>query len=455
MPFPRFIKVIINHFLTQHKSLSNLKYQHYHTIKDDGLISRLKFVRIGEDYQEYGLPIPDMTRGKGSQGKKTVDTPVADVDVSEESDSEPARKRTASRRVVKKKVTISTADNIILDPDVLELGKSISLTEAAKEEAARQVHATHARIMTESEPEPVKKKTGSLSTRGVVIQDMPKQEAAYTMQALKESKKTNRRQPSTGGSNEGTGVSPGVPDESIIIPTTSSEGTGTKPGVLDEEKVTSKEKVIFKWGSEQESEYSEEDQDDKDTDDEFVQSDEQVNDDEDEEMTNAEVEDSIKGDAEISDVAKADVEKIEGIKDDAKKAELPPISSSLSVSLGFGDQFLKLSYDTFLVGIVKDTTDVLTLIPKTPLVAPATTLLPLSYVSTIPLVPHQTTTLIPTPPITTDAPTITTVVPESNALSVVQLRVAKIEKDVSKLKKIDHSAKALATLKSQVPMVVK
>ncbi|GKG49039.1 hypothetical protein Tco_0513186, partial [Tanacetum coccineum] len=53
-----------------------------------------------------------------------------------------ARKRTASRRVVKKKVIISAADNIILDPDVaLELGKSISFTEAA-----RQVHATHARI---------------------------------------------------------------------------------------------------------------------------------------------------------------------------------------------------------------------------------------------------------------------------------------------------------------------
>ncbi|GKG41476.1 hypothetical protein Tco_0473227, partial [Tanacetum coccineum] len=29
----------------------------------------------------------------------------------------------------------------------LELGKSISLMEAAEEEAARQVHATHARIV--------------------------------------------------------------------------------------------------------------------------------------------------------------------------------------------------------------------------------------------------------------------------------------------------------------------
>ncbi|GKB95406.1 hypothetical protein Tco_0981543, partial [Tanacetum coccineum] len=147
---------------------------------------------------------------------------------------------------------------------------------------------------------------------------------------------------------------------------------------------------VKELGSEQESEYSEEDQrddekvdwiysdeddekkddadddksidlemtDDEETDDEFVLGDEQVNDDEGEEITNVEVEDSGKGDAKISDVTKADAEKIEEIKDDAKKVELPPTSSSLSVSLGFGYQFLKLSSDTSLVNSIKDATDV-------------------------------------------------------------------------------------------------
>ncbi|GJS97103.1 hypothetical protein Tco_0804071 [Tanacetum coccineum] len=127
---------------------------------DDGVVSRLKFVRISEDFQEYRLLIPETmltagikqsesyqmfikystglippkkSRGKGSQGKKTADTPEAAVDVSEEYDSEPARKRTGSRRVIKKKVAISADDNIILEPDVaLELGKSMSLTKAAE-----------------------------------------------------------------------------------------------------------------------------------------------------------------------------------------------------------------------------------------------------------------------------------------------------------------------------------
>ncbi|GKE75641.1 hypothetical protein Tco_1537682, partial [Tanacetum coccineum] len=160
--------------------------------------------------------------------------------------------------------------------------------------------------------------------------------------------------------------------------------------------------------------------------------------DEDEEMLNAKVKDSDKGDEEVTDAAKADAEKTLEVKDDAKKTELPLTSSSLSVSSGFGDQFLKLSSNSYLC---------------TSVCATVTTLPPL-FVSTTPFVPQQTTTLIPTPIITTDSPTIITTVFESNALPVIQLRVAKLEKDGSKLKKIDLSVEALVALKTQVPSVV-
>nr|GEX86963.1 ribosomal protein L7Ae/L30e/S12e/Gadd45 [Tanacetum cinerariifolium] len=206
-------------------------------VHNQTLIFRLKFVRIREDYQEYRLPIPDMmlndaikrlesyhmflkhsagqipskkSRGKGSQRKKTADTPVVDVDMYEESDSKPARKRTG-----------------------------------AEEEAARQVHAAHARIMIESEPEPAKKKIGSRSTRGVVIQDPPS-----SLKPKPFASKLKLR--GTGVSNKGTGVSPWVPDEPTVVPATSSEETGTILEVLNEEKITSKEKVILEWGSKQE-----------------------------------------------------------------------------------------------------------------------------------------------------------------------------------------------------------
>ncbi|GKC88225.1 hypothetical protein Tco_1148874, partial [Tanacetum coccineum] len=48
-----------------------------------------------------------------------------------------------------------------------------------------------------------------------------------------------------------------------IVPATSTEGTSTKPGVPDEEKVTSEDNVVLECGSEQESEYTEEKDDDE------------------------------------------------------------------------------------------------------------------------------------------------------------------------------------------------
>ncbi|GJR93049.1 hypothetical protein Tco_0265223 [Tanacetum coccineum] len=96
---------------------------------------------------------------------------------------------------------------------------------------------------------------------------------------------------------------------------------------------------------------------------------------------------------------------------------------------------------------------VLTPFQESPLIATVTTLPPPS-VSTTPPVPQQTTTPIPTPPTTTDAQIITTTVSKSDALSAIQLRVAKLEKDMSELKKIDLYAKALAALKIQVPSIV-
>ncbi|GKF26694.1 hypothetical protein Tco_0082588, partial [Tanacetum coccineum] len=210
--------------------------------------------------------------------------------------------------------------------------------------------------------------------------------------------------------------------------------------------------------------------------------------DKDEEMLNAKVDDSNKGGEEGTDATKADAQKTSEVKDDAKKTKLPLLSSSLSVSLCFGDQFLLLSSDSSLVSTVKDTTDteinsllevkihsevlhtqslsflsvpisviskptVPTPVQESPSTTTATTLPP-SSVSTTPFVSQQTTTSIPTPPTTTDAQIITTAISEFDALSSVQLRVAKLEKDVSDLKKIDLSAESLAALKIQALSIV-
>ncbi|GKA85572.1 hypothetical protein Tco_0807226 [Tanacetum coccineum] len=373
MPYPRFTKIIINHFLKQHKSLTNLNFQHCHTIKDDGIVSRLKFVRIGKDYQEYGLPIPEtmLTEVIKQSESYQMFIKYSTGQIHPKKRRGKVKKKTSSKRIVKKKLTLYTDDNIISDdPDA----------EAEEADEARQVHATHARIVTESVPESTKKSGGR-----------KEQEVADIMQALKESKKTSKRQPGTEGSNEGTGSKPGVPDESTVVSATSSEGTSIKLRVLDEENDITEEKKDDKDGD-VDDEGDDHISDTQDADDEDVktESDEddiykykiRVRKDEDEEMINAEVDDCDKGDEEITDAAKADPEK----------------NSEESLST-----------------------------------ATATTLPPPS-VSTTPSVPQQTTTQIPIQPIITDAPTITTAVPESNALTAVELRVAKLEKDVSELK---------------------
>ncbi|GJS00648.1 hypothetical protein Tco_0317156 [Tanacetum coccineum] len=193
------------------------------------------------------------------------------VDVSKESEPEPesVKRNTSGKRRVKKKVTLSSDDNIIFDdPDTaLELGKSISKTKVEEVEAARQ---------------------------GCSISYSRKNKRCIPLAALRKARRLAR---------------------------------------------DSK-------GSEQESEYSEEDKlDDEEKDDKEGDAD-----DEDDE-TESDEDDIYKY------KTRADAEKTPEVDDDPKKTELPPTSSSLSVSLGFGDQFLKLSSDSSLVSTVKDTID--------------------------------------------------------------------------------------------------
>ncbi|GKC93669.1 hypothetical protein Tco_1159111, partial [Tanacetum coccineum] len=375
-------------------------------------------IKQSESYQMFikystGQIPPKKNRGKGSQGKKIADTHVADVVVAKESDPEPARKKTStpssSKRRVKKKVTLSADDNIISnDPNAaLELGKVTS--------------------------DPPKK------LKGVPSLTQEEQKAIDIMQALKESKKPARDSQALEAQMKELGLE--------------QESEYSKEDQLDDEEKDDKDDDADDEGNDHisDAKYTDDEDDEIEYDeDEIYKYKIHVHKDDDEEMLNAEVEDSDKG---------------------------------------FGDQFLKLSSDSSLVSIVKDTIDeeinsllevkiqsedphiqypsmlrvpvsmiskptVLTLVQETSSAAPVTTL-PLPSVSTTPTAPlQQTTTPIPTPPIITDAPTITTNVSESDALSTVQLRVAKLEKDVSELKKINLSSEALAALKTQVKSIV-
>ncbi|GJZ90286.1 hypothetical protein Tco_0662213 [Tanacetum coccineum] len=285
----------------------------------------------------------------------------------------------------------------------------------------------------------------SQKLKGIQILTIEEQLAADTMQALKASRKSSRSQRHAGGSSKGTGAKPEVHDESTVILTTSHKGTEEKKDDDDDDRSIDIEKT----------------DDEEESDNEFVQGDKYVQDDVDEEMKDAEVAETRKSDEEITDMEKADAKKTEEVKDDNKLAEVPPSSSSLSVSSGFGNQFLNHSSDKSIVGKLKDTADakinslldptVLSPIPKIHTETHATTILPSLSVTTIILVLQKQSTPIPTPPITTIAPTVTTI---PDPLPAVIQRVSVLEKDVQELKEVDHTTTLLASLRPEIPSAV-
>ncbi|GJU73022.1 retrovirus-related pol polyprotein from transposon TNT 1-94 [Tanacetum coccineum] len=206
-PLSRFTKVIIDYFLSKLKSLKKLKFQHFHTIKDDGVVSRLKFVVVKSSPNMVCQLLSTLLNNEIFNLNHTRVHPVFYWSNTFQRRDRGERRKTSRRKVVKKKATISVDDNIIPEPDIaLELGKSISLVEAEKEVAAREVHDTHARIVTKSVPEPARTiRQSIIAFRDTSIE----QEAANIMKALKDSKKMIGRQPGTDGSDEGTGEIPG------------------------------------------------------------------------------------------------------------------------------------------------------------------------------------------------------------------------------------------------------
>nr|GEV01431.1 copia protein [Tanacetum cinerariifolium] len=287
-------------------------------------------------HQNHHQSLPQATqvplkksRGKGSQRKKTANDSQETVDVSKEFEPEP--------KPVKRKTS-----NV-----ALELGKLISKTEAGKAETARQVYATHARIVTESVLEPTRRiKSGKVTfdppkkLKGVPSLTLEELEVVDNMQALKESRKTSRRQHGYEGSNERTSTIPEIPDESTVIFATSSDGTGSEQEseYSKEDQLGDKEKDEKDGDADDEGDdyiSNNQDADDEDAETEFDEDEIykykiRVHKDEDVEMSNAKVEDSDKGDEEVTDAAKENSEKTSKVKDDAKKTELPPTSSILS-----------------------------------------------------------------------------------------------------------------------------
>ncbi|GJW18182.1 hypothetical protein Tco_0025618, partial [Tanacetum coccineum] len=141
----------------------------------------------------------------------------------------------------------------------------------------------------------------------------------------------------------------------------------------------------------------------------------------------------------------------ERVIDDKPESHSGSMSSlkNLDDSFNFGDQFLhdKPTEDDQEKSKVREESD--STIPdsshqtvtSTPPVIP-----PFTEVSS-----SKPSLLVTPPPINTEATTITTSLPEITPFIALQLRVARLEQEMSEVKKTDHSADVLASIRSQVP----
>ncbi|GJZ57814.1 hypothetical protein Tco_0613308 [Tanacetum coccineum] len=303
-----------------------------------------------------------------------------------------ARKRTIAHI---KESSLKADDNIIPDDlDVaLKLAKSISRTEAKEQEAARLVHETHEHLVTEQS-------TGRRRQTGAAML------AADTKKAIKASKRDFRSHHQTGGLSEKAGSKPEVPDESKGKTKETNEGAGLKPEVPN---------VLEVMSSDQESiDLNKTDDEEEAQEDEY-----ELYDDVNVEMKDVEPADKVKGDEEITDAEKVDAEHEEINQEVKEKTKAPPSSSS---------RFVSSNYE-----------------------APATTI-SLFIPPFIPIPPHLRP--IPTP-ISTEATISTHAVPESKTLFAIHLKVSNLENKVKELKNVNHSTSFLATIKSEVLIVVK
>ncbi|GJU18769.1 hypothetical protein Tco_1146735 [Tanacetum coccineum] len=213
LPYPRFTKAIIQHFISKDKSISMRNRMFMHIVRDDSVLGTLKFVAKRE-----------ATPKKARKWKKPAS---------------PSKKRTL-----------------------------VITEEPAKKPAARK-QPSGVQIKDTSGVYMSKKKAPEMTERNkgiVLLSEADLLEEVQIKKAIKRSKHETHLQ-QAGSSGNGASLEPEVPDEPKRKSIDTHEGTGLKPGVPDVSKADSSDSEYESWG------VSDDDDDDQQGDDERTESD--------------------------------------------------------------------------------------------------------------------------------------------------------------------------------------
>ncbi|GKB46229.1 hypothetical protein Tco_0896982 [Tanacetum coccineum] len=215
MTYPRFTKIIINHFISQNKSISMRNMINLHKARDDRLLGTLKYVSKTKEHPVYGALIPKEMLNEdilNSTAYKTYYAYASDA-------KEPKKARKFKKPASPKLKTIPVSP------------KEHTKKPTKKSEPAKKVVPTM--------------KSSRKSQAGVIIKDTP---------GVSVSKK---KTPAKGKRSKGIEI---LSDVALTEATQlkeisgTDEGTGTKPGVPD----------IPKYDSENDNDNNDDDNDDDD-----------------------------------------------------------------------------------------------------------------------------------------------------------------------------------------------
>ncbi|GKC67066.1 hypothetical protein Tco_1099664, partial [Tanacetum coccineum] len=182
MPFLRFTKVITNHFISKDKTISMRNKINLHTVRDDTLLSTLKYVSKTQDYQQKSTP-------KKARKFKKVASPSRKL--SHVLEEEHAVKLKRAKRPAKKSTTVPTVSVVIRD--TLTLLKVTQLKKTLKK-SNLETHKLHA--------------SGSIDGVGSIP------------------KVPNEQEDKTTNTYKGTSTKPGVPDVPKYLSESENESWG-------------------------------------------------------------------------------------------------------------------------------------------------------------------------------------------------------------------------------------
>ncbi|GJR03698.1 hypothetical protein Tco_0526682 [Tanacetum coccineum] len=386
-----------------------------HTAQKDTVLGTLRFVSKSDEHQVYGELLP-----KAMTNQKMKNSPAYKTYLAYATGAAILKK---ARKFMKHASPSKKRAFVIVEEEEPEPYKKVvpSNKPSRKQSTGVQIRDTHDVSMSKKKP-PAKAEI----SKGIDLQsDVAALEANQLKKVLKRSKQDTRIH-QAGGSGDGTGSKPGVPDEPKGKSTDTSEAD-------DEQTETDNIKT---------SDDEEETQDDEciHTSEDYVPTDDETNDvnEEEHERINEELYSDVN--VRLTDVEPANKEKDdeemtvaghvnanqEGagnqVNDDAQATQLSkvPLPSS-SISSDYAAKFL--NFDN---------------IPPTDTKVPR-----ISSLLTIPV------------PTTTQATTSTTAVPEFETLVALQLRVTNLENEFQELRNVDNYSTVISMIKSEVPNVVK